>query len=358
MEQRDGGVKCDPESLLFADGASPAIAMVILALLADETCGLMLPTPQYPLYSAEVTVCGGKQVPYYLDEESGWQIKVEDLVKAYEDAVQKGINVKGITIINPGNPTGQILEESTMREIVQFAYDHNLTILADEVYQQNVFTDHKQFVSFKKVVANMPSPYNKTALFSFHSTSKGYSGECGLRGGYVEMHNIAADVQAQLKKYRTIGLAPNTIAQITMDMLLNPPTDEENGREVAELFRKERDEVLASLKRKAKAATRIFNTMKNVSCQEIEGALYAFPKIDLPEKAIQEAQRRNIAPDLFYCMESLNATGVITVQGSGFGQKPGTYHFRTTILITPDEKFESKFEEFKTFNDEFMAKYA
>jgi len=357
LEKRDNGAPSNWEQIILTDGASAAITMVLHSLIPNSEAGIMLPTPQYPLYSATITVAGGQQVPYYLDEETGWQIKVEDLKKSYEEARKKGVKVRAIVVINPGNPTGQILDEEAMRKIIKFSYDHDLCILADEVYQQNIWTEKKQFISFKKVVYNMPEPYNKTALFSFGSCSKGFMGECGLRGGYVESYNVDPAVEAQFRKFKTISLSTNTVGQVMMDLMMNPPTYAENGKEVTDQYLREKDAIISSLKRKALAATKIFNSMKNVECQEIEGAMYCFPKIHLSQKAIQEAKRRKIAPDLLYCLEALDYTGMVTVEGTGFGQKEGTYHFRSTILITPDKRFEEALEKFREFNDAFHEKY-
>jgi len=357
IEKRDGGIPSNPEEIFLTEGASAGITMILSALLADKDCGIMLPLPQYPLYSATVALGRGKQVPYYLDEETGWQIKLPDLTQAYEEASKNGVKVRAIVVINPGNPTGQILEEDTMKEIVKFAYESGLCILADEVYQQNIWSETKKFVSFKKVVANMPEPYNKTPLFSFHSCSKGILGECGIRGGFLEIFNVDRGVDFQLKKLKTVSLCSNTVGQIMVDLLVNPPTEEENGKEVFEKYNQERDDILSSLKRKAKMVTKMMNSMKNVECQEVEGALYCFPKIKFSERAIQEAKQRNLAPDLFYCLQALEETGIVCVEGTGFGQKEGTYHLRTTILIRPDDKFEESLELFKKFNDNFHEKY-
>ena len=357
FERRDGAPS-NPESILLSNGASEAITMVIMSLIADSNCGLMLPLPQYPLYSATITVCSGKQVSYFLDEESGWQIKLEDLVKSYEDAKAKGIKVQGIVVINPGNPTGQILEEDAMKKIVEFAYERGLCILADEVYQQNIWSDTKKFIPFKKVIYNMPAPYNKVPVFSFGSCSKGFLGECGLRGGFMEMYNVDPEVQAQIQKYKTISLCSNTVGHIMVDLLVNPPTVEENGKEVFEQYNREKDEISSSLKRKAKAASKILNSMKNVQSQEIEGAMYCFPKIYFSKKVLEEAAKRKIPADLLYCLEALEHTGIATVEGTGFGQKKGTFHFRSTILIRPDDRFEEQLGKLKKFNDEFHEKYA
>jgi alanine transaminase len=263
-----------------------------------------------------------------------------------------------MVIINPGNPTGQLLSEETISKIVEFAYNNGICILADEVYQENVYTDTKKFVSFKKVVATMPEPYNNTELISFHSTSKGILGECGIRGGYFEWFNLDPDVENQIQKLKTIRLCANTNGQILTDLMVRPPTEAENGKEVTERFRKETSEITSSMKRRSKIVYDAVSKMKGVTCNEAEGAMYAFPRIHLSKKAIQEAKTLNLAPDLFYTLEALKQTGICTVQGSGFRQKEDEYHFRITTLVTPDEKLERKMESFRKFNDKFMDKYA
>jgi len=96
------------------------------------------------------------------------------------------VDVRSIVVINPGNPTGQVLDEDTIRNIIKFANEKNLIILADEVYQENIYTADKQFHSFKKVLKSFEDKNvaDNTELVSFHSCSKGFLGECGIRGGY------------------------------------------------------------------------------------------------------------------------------------------------------------------------------
>lgn len=90
-------------------------------------------------------------------------------------------------VINPGNPTGQVLSRDNIEEIIKFAYKEQLFILADEVYQDNIYATGSKFYSFKKVLVEMGEPYSSLELASFMSCSKGYMGECGLRGGYAEV---------------------------------------------------------------------------------------------------------------------------------------------------------------------------
>jgi aspartate/methionine/tyrosine aminotransferase len=96
---------------------------------------------------------------------------------------------------------------------VRFCHDNKLVICADEVYQKNIYGS-KPFVSVKKTMHEMGAPYNQTEVISFHSTSKGLLGECGLRGGYMELENLDPYAQGQILKLRTITLCPNTVGQL------------------------------------------------------------------------------------------------------------------------------------------------
>ncbi|KAJ8966735.1 hypothetical protein NQ317_010607 [Molorchus minor] len=99
-----------------------------------------------------------------------------------------------------------------------------------------------------------------------------------------------------------------------------------------------------------------FNSIEGFSCNPVQGAMYAFPQIKLPEKAIQAAKQAGKAPDVFYAFEVLESTGICIVPGSGFGQKEGTYHFRTTILPQP-EKLKTMLDKFAEFHASFLEKY-
>merc|ERR1740139_2129559 len=95
-------------------------------------------------------------------------------------------DIKALVVINPGNPTGQVLPRENIEAIIKFAHKHRLFLFADEVYQHNVYAEGSEFHSFKKVMMEMGAPYSSMELASFMSCSKGYMGECGIRGGYSE----------------------------------------------------------------------------------------------------------------------------------------------------------------------------
>ena len=108
--------------------------------------------------------------------------------------------------------------------------------------------------------------------------------------------------------------------------------------------------------RRARAITDAFNSCEGIVCQETEGAMYSFPKITLPPGAMAASKAAGKAPDVFYCLKLLEATGISTVPGSGFKQRDGTFHFRTTIL-PPEAKFQDIIQRFVTFHSAFMSQY-
>eukprot|EP01017_Pseudomicrothorax_dubius_P004341 TRINITY_DN1084_c0_g1_i1.p1 TRINITY_DN1084_c0_g1~~TRINITY_DN1084_c0_g1_i1.p1 ORF type:complete len:519 (-),score=144.01 TRINITY_DN1084_c0_g1_i1:45-1601(-) len=358
IQQRDGGITASKDLIIQSDGASKGIQAVLSALITRPEDGIMIPIPQYPLYTALITYMNGREVPYYLDEAKGWSVSAAELEASVKKARENGTNVRGMVIINPGNPTGQVLDEASIQTIVKFAYENKIVLLADEVYQENIYKAGKKFHSFKKVVSSLPAPYNKTELFSFHSTSKGFIGECGFRGGYLEMHNICPEVRAQMTKLQSIFLCPNLTGQLTTELMVNPPNPETESAEAVQQYQAEKGALLSSLKKRAEIVTTELNSMLNIRCNEVEGAMYAFPSLFLSDRVVQEAKAKGVQPDMFYCLKALEKTGIVIVPGSGFRQRPGTFHFRITTLILPEEKMFRKLQEFKAFNAWFHKEYS
>lgn len=351
IEQRDGH-SSNPDDIFLSDGASSSVKALLQAVIRDSNDGVLVPIPQYPLYSASLTMLGGKNCGYYLNEEDNWSLQVSELDRALKEAKGKGINVRALVVINPGNPTGQLLSKPNMEKVADFCRVNGLVLAADEVYQTNVY-GKTPFTSFKKVVKDMGSDFKNFELASFHSVSKGFLGECGLRGGYVELLNMDPKVKYHLYKLASISLCSNTTGQIMTGLMVNPPKP---GDASYSLYAKERDTILQSLKRRAVKLAEGLNAIPGVQCNEVEGALYAFPQIKLPAKLVAEAQKAGKAADLYYCLNLLQQTGMVVVPGSGFGQRDGTLHFRTTILPSED-RMEKVIAKFAKFHNEFTGKY-
>jgi alanine transaminase len=355
ITKRDG-IPADEKHIILTDGASKGVQAVLVALLKSKNDGFMIPIPQYPLYSATIELYGGSAIGYYLDEANSWQLSEKVLTESYELAKSNGINPVALVVINPGNPTGAVLSYENIVMIINFAKEHNLSIMADEVYQNNVYDKHSAFHSFAKVMHQLEE--KSIPLFSFHSVSKGYMGECGHRGGYLEIRNVPDDILAEFIKLQSISLCANTDGQITTYLVVNPP---QKGEESYELFVKERDGILNDLKTKAEILGRELNKIEGMSVDIPQGAMYAFVKIDLPqtEDTGKMSNEQRLAyenkRDNDYCMTLLEETGICVVPGSGFGQLPGTLHFRTTFL-PPKDEIEELVKKIKAFHEKYVKK--
>lgn len=314
------------------------------------TSGVLIPIPQYPLYTATLAQYSGVPVPYLLDEQSGWSTSPEKVREALKQAKEQGTEVVALVVINPGNPTGALLNEEVQRELVQLCSENKLVLLADEVYQVNLhYPDDFPFTSFKKIVRDMKSDI---ALVSFHSTSKGVTGECGRRGGYFELVNVHSDVTALIYKMASVGLCPPVPGQVAVDCMVRPPKSDQPSYE---LWKRETDTIHAALAARTRTMVERLNNLPGMSCQTTPGALYLYPRIEMPPKAIEAAKAASRAPDTFYALALLDATGICAVSGSGFGQRGDEANFRLTCLCAGVEEYVGKLEK---FHRDFMAKYS
>jgi len=356
ITKRDGGIPACWDNVVLCAGASEGIKGILQVMTnhtGGQRNGVMVPIPQYPLYSATIAEFDLEQVSYYLNEDKNWALDIEELDRSLQEA-KNHCTPRALVVINPGNPTGQVLSRANIEAIIKFAHANKLFILADEVYQHNVYAEGCQFHSFKKVMTELGEPYSGMELASFMSISKGYMGECGLRGGYAELVNLDPQVKAMFNKMISAKLCPTTLGQAVVECVANPPTESEPSYAT---YEQEKNAVLQSLAERAKLVADTFNTVPGMRCNVVQGAMYAFPSLEIPQKACEAAAAAGQAPDVFYAFQLLESTGICVVPGSGFGQRPGTYHFRTTILPQPD-KLKTMLEKFRVFHADFVKKYA
>lgn len=210
-----------------------------------------------------------------------------------------------------------VLSEDNQREIVEFCKKEGLVLLADEVYQDNIIAEDKKFNSFRKIIRSMGYGKDELILVSFHSVSKGYYGECGKRGGYMEANGFEPEVKEQIYKMASINLCANVPGQILTSLVMNPP---KVGDASYESFTAEKDGILSSLAKYAEELESAFNSFEGVTCNKAEGGMYLFPRLFLPNTAIEAAKAEQEAPDAFYAHRLLDATGIVVVPGSGFAQ--------------------------------------
>jgi aspartate/methionine/tyrosine aminotransferase len=232
------------------------------------------------------------------------------------------------------------MSKDTVEEVIRFAQEKNIAILADEVYQENTYGE--EFISFASALYD-----RAVTLFSLHSVSKGFYGECGHRGGYLEVRNAAPIEGSELsfydviQKQASVSLCSNTIGQLMVWLLATPPqpTDPSYGQ-----FCQERDAILDELYAKAQMIREAFNEMEGMEIHGKTGAMYLFPKLGkLPANK----------SDFDYCMALLEQTGLTTVNGSGFGQQEGTAHLRIAFL-PPKEMLEEVLPAWIKFHNQFV----
>jgi alanine transaminase len=381
LQERDAHA-ANPNHIFLTQGASSGVQTLLSMLTENPNSGIMIPIPQYPLYSASLALYGSTPVPYYLDESTGWSLDTEQLIQVVSSARKSGTDVRALVIINPGNPTGQCLSAENVRDVITFCHEQKLVLLADEVYQTNIYEpEQRPFVSFKKALMEHPDAdvRENVELVSFHSISKGMIGECGRRGGYFECVNIDGEILEQIYKMASVSLCPNLHGQILVDLMCNPPRA---GDASYESYTGEIKGIHDSLRRRSKKLEDVFNQMEGVSCKPSDGALYLFPNVTLPQKVVEQAKQHGLAPDAYYSHAMLEATGVCVVPGkfadkniyiytytnhgvvsefltlifalgSGFGQKENTWHFRSTFL--PEERLFDQFcSNLQTFHAQFL----
>jgi len=170
----------------------------------------------------------------------------------------------------------------------------------------------------------------------------------------MELVNFPEETYAQLYKLASIELCSNTMGQVAMELMVNPP---KKGEPSYEVFVQESDALFKELQRKAAMVEKALRDTPHMSVTDLSGAMYAFPAIELPDGAIRAAEAEGVKPDAFYCRKLLEGTGIVTVPGSGFRQKQGTFHFRMTFL-PPEDQIERIATQIKKFHESFWIKYS
>jgi alanine-synthesizing transaminase len=292
-------------------GGGEAIMLSMQALL-NRGENMLTPSPTYSLYTGELNFLECPLNEYYLDEENDWQTDTEDL--------EKKINGKtrAIALISPNNPTGSVLSKSTLRKIVDIAGAHDIFIFADETYDKILF-DGEEFCSVASVAKDVP-------VISTGSISKNYLAP-GFRSGWIyrqDPQGALDEYFEAIKKLSRLRLSPVAPMQVALEAALNGPQG--HLKELVPKLQKRRD---ISYKR--------LNETEGLSCVKPKGAFYAYPKIEL-----------DISSDKEFVLSLLKETGVLVVYGEGFGQKPGTHHFRT-VFLPPEETLNEAFDKIEGF---------
>lgn len=307
------------QDIFITTGASEAIDICLTALI-NEGENVLTPTPGYPLYTAIQSKLQLIENPYYLDENNGWQPNIEDIKSKIND------KTRAIIIINPNNPTGANNSYDTLKKIVDLAIEHNLVIFSDEIYDK-LLMDGEQHISVASINSDVP-------VITFGGLSKNYmvpgfrigwgivSGNKSVLKDYIEAINKLLRARLCANHPEQYGIAPSLLGdQSHLEVAVNKLTSRRN------------------------LTVEMLNSIPGISCVEPRGAFYAFPKI------------HNISDDVHWTIELIKETGVVVVPGSGFGQLPGTNHFRV-VFLPPENVLEKAYKLIASFHEKYMEVYA
>ena len=286
------------QDVFVTNGVSETVDACLTALL-NPGDDLLTPCPDYPLYSALLTKLDIKLNTYYLNEEDGWQPELDDLEKKITP------RTRGIVLINPNNPTGSMCTRAMLERVAEVARRHNLIIFADEIYDKLILDDDEH-IAMAAVAPDVP-------VVTFGGLSKNYLVP-GWRIGWGIVSGEAAVVKQYaegIQRLLRARLCANHPEQYAIKPALEGPQDHLIG--VRKKLRSRRD-----------LTVQWCNSTPRVSCVSPRGAFYAYPRIDIPEG------------DDVFVKELILQKHVMVVHGSGFGQKPGTKHFR--IVFLPEEQ--------------------
>jgi alanine-synthesizing transaminase len=322
QQQGIAGVTLD--DIYLGNGASELIQMATNALLNDGD-ELLVPMPDYPLWTAVASLAGGKPVHYVCREEDNWMPDLNDMRAKITP------RTRGIVVINPNNPTGALYSDELLRGIVQIAREHNLVLLVDEVYDKVLYDDARHTA--------MASLSTDVLTLTFNSLSKAYR-SCGYRAGWMVVSGPkvdARDFMEGLNMLANLKLGSNVPGQWAIQTALGGYQSIndlvcEGGR-----LRRQRD-----------LAYELVTAIPGVSCVKPTATLYMFPRLDPRVYPIED--------DRQFFLEVLKATRVMLVQGTGFNY-PDNQHFRIVFLPHEDDLREA-INRLAKFLAQYRARHA
>ena len=289
----------DPDDIWLGNGASELIQLALNALL-DSGDEVLIPAPDYPLWTASTSLAGGNPVHYLCDEDNDWNPNLDDIRSKITD------RTRAIGVINPNNPTGAVYSRKVLREIADIAAERNLIVFADEIYDKILYDDaiHHNFAEVAPDVLT----------FTFNGLSKAYR-LAGFRSGWMMVtgpRKHAASYIEGINMLTNMRLCPNVPAQHAIQTALG-------GRQSIQDLILPGGRLLAQ----RDAAVKALREIPGVTCVEPKGALYVFPKLDPEMYPIKDDRR--------FVLDFLRAEHVLLVQGTGFNW-PNPDHLRIVTL--------------------------
>ncbi|WP_053980116.1 pyridoxal phosphate-dependent aminotransferase [Marinagarivorans algicola] len=302
--QRLGVEGVDIDDIFLGNGVSELIVMANQALLNDGE-EVLVPSPDYPLWTAAVNLAGGKAVHYVCDEQSDWLPDIEDIKSKISP------RTRAIVVINPNNPTGAVYSQEALEQIIELARQHNLVIFADEIYSKIIYDD-AEFVPLGRLAKDV-------VCITFNGLSKSYR-LAGFRSGWLIVSgakHLAAEYVKGIEMLSSMRLCANVPAMYAVQTALGGYQSINELIRPGGRFYEQRNAAMAALEQ-----------IPGISCVKPKGAIYLFPKIDL--------KRYPIVDDQQMILDFLIQKKVLLVQGTAFNWKEPD-HLRIVFLPIKEE---------------------
>ncbi|XP_029489028.1 alanine aminotransferase 2-like isoform X2 [Oncorhynchus nerka] len=354
---RDGGVPSYPHNIFISAGSQIALKVMLKLLVRGKgvsQTGVLTPQPcphTLPMLLEEV---GAVLVPYQLSEEQGWALEPGELHRALT-ASRGHCRPRALYISNPGIPTGHVQSRKSIEWVIQFAAEERLFLLVNEVYQDCVYGEGMEFMSYKRVLFEMGQQYSEMVeLASFHSISNGIIGECGLRTGYMELVNVDPAVMVFAKTLLCTDISAPVTGQIALEIMVNPPRpgDPSHSKYTQEILTNR-----ITLAQNAQRAWEFLIGLPGVSCQPVTGGIFIYPRLSLPPEAVEQARSDGLEAGVLYSQSLLDEEGVCVGAGCEHGQREDKYHIRLCVL-TPSATLEKVLACLGSFHLHFLDQFS
>jgi alanine-synthesizing transaminase len=299
------------QSIFVGYGSGEVIDSCLTALVNPGE-NVLTPSPEYPLYGAVLAKLGALPNAYDLDEANAWEPDLADMERKID------AQTRAILLINPSNPTGGVMSRQTLEKVLEIAREHNLVILADEIYDKLIYQPGAKHISIATLAQDVP-------IITFNGLSKAYLVP-GWRIGWA----IATGPKELLSTYL------EAVHRLLRARLSAPHPFQHAIKPALEGPQEHIPVMLEKLRRRAQVTADWAESTPRVSLVAPQGAFYAYPSLDIPDD------------DLSFVTDLLKQKHVLVVHGSGFGQKPGTKHMRI-VFLPPEDVLHAAYNKISDF---------
>ena len=353
------------QNIYMLNGSNKCFKFILEYILQNSNDSVMISKPYDPKLKNMITLNGGNESFYELDQNYNFKFCFENLVKNFDKNIEEGKNIKAIFISNPNFPTGSVLEKKDVENILNFAYDKKLILIINRDVPEVFFRKDKEEVNFYEILNDMEEEKKKNSIkiVFYESLSNGYLFSSGLRSAFMELRNFEKHEIKKLEKNME-NYIPNKYGQICFDFLIKEfdpnlrlLSFEKDYNQLKEI-RTGVSDFFKDFEYRMKSVNSILNYDKKneeklLNSYFPEGGYCFFPKIIFPKKFLEICKKKNKLPDNYYCEKMMEEIGISVIPGNIFGITD-EYRIMFFVIDINANLFIENFEKIKFFNKRFF----